>query len=503
MLAWIRKAFGTARGAASSAAAETGEWAAQAAVLKDAGDFERSADLFQRVLDRDPEHAASLHGLGEIEAYRHHDDLAAGLLQRAVSLDDSRPGSRYILGCLAQSRGDRDAAAASYRRALALDPAYAPAHLNLGFILQQRGEADEALAHFRAAAGAAPANADAWVNLGYALERRRELAEARGAYDRALQIDPRHFDARFNRSMVLLALGEYEAGWRDYESRWQASGFPRPSYPQPEWDGSPADGQTVLLYSEQGYGDALQFARYATLVAERGARVVLRCPRELHAVLGSIAGVSRVIAPDETAPFDRHASLLSLPLLFGTRATTIPEATPYVRADPERVRSWAGRIQADRGLKVGLVWASQSQMPNVELKSVPLQALAPLAAAQGVRFYSLQMGEAGKAVSASPIPLVDLAPGIRDFGDTAAILANLDLTISVDTAVAHLAGALARPAWTMLQYAPDWRWYPDSAASRWYPGMRLYQQPRPGDWQAVCAEVARDLGALARATYPT
>ena len=500
MLEWIKKALAPGRpGPVADAAGPV----AQAAALKGAGELDRAAALLEQVLERDPESAEALHGLGEIEAYRHRDDQAEGLLLKAVSLDDSRPASRYILGCLQQARGEHEPAAASYRKALALDSAYAPAHLNLGFLLQQRGEGEQALAHFRAATAAAPSNADAWVNLGYALERRRELVEARAAYDSALMIEPGHFHARFNRSMVLLALGEYEAGWRDYESRWQASGYPRPAYPQPEWDGPRAEGQTVLLYTEQGYGDAIQFARYATLVAGRGARVVLRCPRELQGVLRGVAGVSQVIAPEERVSFDRHASLLSLPMIFGTRPDTIPAATPYVHSDPERVRTWAGRMETGRnGMKVGLVWASQSQMPNVELKSMRLEDLAPLRQAAGARFFGLQMGEAGKATATAPFPLVDLAPGIRDFADTAAILANLDLVISVDTAAAHLAGALGRPAWTMLQFAPDWRWYPDSRTSRWYPGMRLYRQPRPGDWASVCAEAARDL-AEAAATYPT
>lgn len=503
MLKWLKRALAVRPDTRAAGGNAVDGWLEQASAAKGAGDLDRAAELFQRILDRDPEHSGALHGLGEIEAYRHHDDQAMGLLLRATSLDDSRAPSRYILGCLQQSRGDRDAAADSYQTALALDPAYAPAHLNLGFILQQRGDGEKALRHFRAATAAAPSSADAWVNLGYALERRRELGDARSAYDRALAIDPGHVDARFNRSMVLLALGDYDAGWRDYESRWQASGFPRPAYPQPEWDGSRVEGETVLLSAEQGYGDALQFARYATLVAQRGARVVLRCPKELQAVLRTIAGVSQVVAPDESISFDRHAALLTLPMLFGTRPETIPAATPYLRADPERVRTWAERMEGEAGMKVGLVWASQSQMPNVELKSMPLSRLAPLRDVAGVRFFSLQMGDAGKgAAAASPLPLVDLTAEIRDFADSAAIIANLDLTISVDTAVAHLAGALGRPVWTMLQYAPDWRWYPDSRTNRWYPSAHLYRQPTAGDWASVGTEVARDL-ARAAATFRT
>jgi hypothetical protein len=420
-------------------------------------------------------------------------------------LDDSRPASRYVLGCLLQSAGLHEPAAESYRRAIVLDPAFAPAHLNLGVICQQRGEADQALVHFRAATAAAPASPDAWSNLGFALERRRDLAQARAAYDRALEIDPANIAATFDRSMVLLALGEYKAGWQDYEHRWEATGYPRPRYSQPEWDGSRLAGETVLLYTEQGYGDAVQFARYATLAADRGARIVLRCARELHALLGTIAGVSRVIAPEETALFDLHAPLLSLPRLLGTTRESIPATTPYLHPDRERTLAWRERLgPADGSMKVGLVWASQSQMPNAAMKSMRLRDLAPLRAAAGVRFYSLQLGDAGReAISSSPFPVVDFTAEIRDFADTAAIIAGLDLVISVDTAVAHVGGALGAPVWTMLQYAPDWRGYPHAIMTPWYPGMRLYRQPEPGDWAGVCEEVARDLARTAVATSRT
>ncbi|MGH8766540.1 MAG: tetratricopeptide repeat protein, partial [Burkholderiales bacterium] len=397
--------------------------------------------------------------------------------------------------------GDHEGAARSYQRALSLDPDCVPAHLNLGVLLQLRGETAEAVLHFRRACELAPDSADAWLNLGFVLERGRDLRQARECYDRALAIDPDHIDARFNRSMVLLAQGDYAAGWEDYEWRWQASGFPRPSYPQPEWDGAVLRGETVLLYTEQGFGDSIHFARYAALVAERGARVVLRCQAELQSLLRTVPGVSDVVTPEQAPAFDLHCSLLSVPRLFGTTPRTIPARIPYLRPDPARVEEWGAHMNAQAGfLKVGLVWASQSQMPTATQKSIALQALAPLSRARNVRFYSLQTGAAGSgAAPLAPFALCDLAAGIRDFADTAAIMANLDLTLSVDTAAAHLAGALGRPVWTMLPYAPDWRWYPESRVTPWYPQMRLYRQQAPGDWGSVCAKVAQDLKAI----FPT
>jgi hypothetical protein len=418
---------------------------------------------------------------------------------------DRDPQAHYARGCALQAGGQHEAAAASYRCALDLDPRHWAAHINLGCILQagweRAGSAasatqlEEARAHFHAAAQCNPGDTAAWINLGYSHERSRELAEARRCYDRALKLDAGAHDARFARSMVLLAQGDWLEGWQEYEFRWQASGYARPAYPQPEWDGRALDGETVLLYTEQGFGDAIQFVRYAALVAARGGRAVVRCPPELERLLRGAPGVAATFTPEKTVPFDLHGSLLSLPRLLRTTPETVPAQLPYLRADPALVEKWRARVDAGApGQRVGLAWASHSQMPNAPLKSMPPQALEPLRGISGVRYFSLQAGEAGRrAAAAAPLRIADLTDGLLDFAETAALIASLDLVISVDTAVAHLAGALGRPVWTVLSFAPDWRWYPDAASSRWYPGMRLYRQPRHGDWAAACAQVAQDL----------
>jgi Flp pilus assembly protein TadD len=424
---------------------------------------------------------------------------AMALLKRAVSAGEASARAHYALGCLLQEAGDRGAAVASYLRTLEIESRHVAAHLNLGVLLQTQGDTEGALEHFRLATSLEPQNPDAWINLAFVLERRRELARARDCYDRALDLDPGNVDARFNRSMVLLAQGDYARGWQDYEWRWQASGFPRPDHSQPEWDGNALHGETLLVYTEQGFGDAIQFVRYAALAAERGARVVLRCPPELQRLLGTVAGVSETVLPGQAVTFDCHSALLSLPRLLGTRLETIPAHVPYIRADPQLMDDWRLRLGGESpGKKVGLVWASRSMMPNAARKSMTLSTLAPLAGIQGARYFSLQMGGAGEQdAGGASFRFDDPVGGIRDFADTAALIANMDLVISVDTAVAHLAGAMGKPAWTLLQYAPDWRWYPDAPTSNWYPGMRLYRQRVPGDWEGVCADVARDLDRLA------
>ncbi len=484
---------------------------------REAGDPGGAESLCRAILEEDPDHAHALYLLGEIAALRGHNDEAAGLIRRAISIEDGEPRFHYALGCVLGAAGDARGAEESYRKAIVLSPGHASARVNLGCLLQARGEAEAgapgragegaerdleaAAAQFTAAAEAAPDFPDAWINLGYARAQQRRLADAQRCYDRALAIDPELAHARFNRAMVLLGQGRLIEGWDDYEWRWQASGFPRPAPPPPEWDGSSLEGKTILLYTEQGFGDAIQFIRYAKPVAALGARVIVRCPPELQALFRGAPGVAQAVTPAEPAPaFDVQCALLGLPRLLRTSADTIPAEVPYLCA------AGAGLGDARPGLKVGLVWASQSLFPGAAQKSVPLAALAALHGVPGVNFYSLQAGEAGRQAfgSAAPIAMRDLASGLKNFADTAAFIAGLDLTISVDTAVAHLAGAMGKPVWTLLPYAADWRWEPDGERNRWYPSMRLFRQRRRGDWAEVLQRVAAALRrAAGGAMLPT
>jgi len=516
MLRWIRDRFSRRPVEGPSATRRGGSefveaWMRQAGASREAGDLTGAEQSYRQVLDEEPDHADALYLLGEVEALRQNNEHAAALIGRAISIESGKPQFHFALGCVQQGSGERGEAADSYRRALALDPSHAPAHINLGCLLQGSAEIDvaaggpgialaqqgfeEALSHFRAATQTMPEAPDGWLNLGYALERQRRLADARGCYDRALALDPHLIEARFNRSMVLLAQGDYLEGWKEYEWRWQASGYLRPAFPQSEWDGSALRGETVLLYTEQGFGDAIQFVRYAAAVAERGGRALLRCQPEMQRLLRTVRGVSGTLAPHQTAEFDFHCALLSLPRVLQTTIDTIPAQVPYIVADPLLASEWCARLHdGQAGIKVGLVWASHSMMPNAKLRSLTPSAFAPLRAVPGVRFYSLQTGPAGRQeAAAAPMPLIDPTDRIGDFADTAALIANLDLIIAVDTAVAHLAGAMHKPVWTMLRYAPEWRWYPDAPVSKWYPSMRLYRQRSSGDWAGVCERMANDL----------
>lgn len=516
MFQWLRRLFAaSAAGPAEAASAarrdRLEDWMRSAEACRDAGDLAGVERFGRQLLEEEPDHAPALCLLGEIAAARGENDEAEGFFRRALQLAEHRPHYHFALGCVLGARGDLAGAEQSYRGALALAPDHAGARINLGCLLQARGESEagagasgelaegqlkEAIEHFKAATEIAPASPDGWINLGYALAQQRRTEEAARTYDRAVAVEPGLAHAHLNRAMARLALGRWAEAWEDYEWRWPASGFPRPRFARPEWDGSGLTQQTLLLYTEQGYGDAIQFVRYAPLAAARGARVILRCQPELKTLFQTVPGVAKVVAVTDPEPaFDAHCALLSLPRLLGTTVDTVPSAVPYLFPAANAAPVLTSDAGGSRRFRVGIVWASQSLFPGAALKSVPPAALAPLARLPGVDFFSLQMGEAGSPAlrGSVPVALRDLTGGIRDFSDTAALIAGLDLTISVDTAVAHLAGAMGRPVWILLPYVADWRWEPDEAVNRWYPTMRLFRQRRRGDWGEVLVRVAGDL----------
>lgn len=504
------------------------EWLRQGLMHQQAGDLESAGESYRKVLERDPDQAEALYRLGELASLEGDVAGAIGLFERAVESARDVAQYRYALGCMLGSAGQLAQAAERYREALALDVSHAAAHNNLGHILLQQGEMalhggaepaaaqqdakrlgtawlDESLSHFQAAIENAPGYADAHLNLGFALVRRRRLDEALAHYDRALAIDPEFVDAHFNRAIALLSLGRHAEGWAEYEWRWRRpDSASKPALEQPEWDGSIDAGMTLALYTEQGFGDSIQFARYASWLAGHGIRIIVWTQAELKGLFESLPGVTAVQASSKIeAGFDAHCALLSVPGKLGARCGPLPWERPYLSANPALVEAWRARLAvadppAGRVRRVGVVWASEPRNRIATLKSVKLAEFMPLWADEKSQFISLQKGDAARqAAQSSPPPaMVDLTDGIESFADTAAIIANLDIVISVDTAVAHLAGAMGKPVWLLLQHAPDWRWYPDAQATHWYPSMRLYRQPFPGDWRSVLSRVAQDLQAF-------
>jgi tetratricopeptide (TPR) repeat protein len=397
-----------------------------------------------------------------------------------------------------------DDALASYDRAIACQPSHAAAHYNRATTLHEMKRYDEALASYDCAIQLQPAYPEAFSNRGATLWELKRHDEALASYDRAIAIQPEFPEAHWNAASLRLLTGDFERGWAEYEWRWQykTMALARRDFTQPLWRGEPADGKTILLHSEQGLGDAIQFCRYVPLAAGRAARVILEVDRRLHDLMSSLDGAAQVISAGNALPkFDLHCPLLSLPRAFNTRLETIPSATPYLRASPERLAKWSARLGPKRGVRVGLIWSGNPAHHRDQARSIELSALAPLLDA-GATFFSLQKDPrpADAAILGSRSDVIQIADELADFSDTAAVMDQLDLIISVDTSTVHLAGALGRPVWILLSYLPDWRWLLDRDTSPWYPTARLFRQDETRRWDNVIPRVRAALREMISAT---
>lgn len=438
--------------------------------------------------------ALALKGQGALEDALH-------ALKRAVAAAPGGVEARHDLGELYHATGAIDRAEETFRAILAGDPGHLPSWNALGVTLQVQGQLEEAVDCYRTALSFDPDYLHALNNLGSASRALGEVDAAVACYRRVLELDPSYADARWNLSLVDLQLGRYREGWRGYEARFDKfDPIPRRELPGPAWDGSPLDGKTILLYAEQGFGDTFQFVRYAPLLARQGGHVLVQCQgTAIAAVLATVPGVERVLLREEPlAPFDCHAPLMSLPFLCGTELATIPGRSSYLFPDPSLLERWRPRIPTAE-LRVGLVWAGRKSYKDDLKRSLSLPLFAPLAGVSGVRLCALQVGD-GAEQAAHPPPgmeLADLGSSITSFADSAAIVAQLDLVISADTAVAHLAGGMGVPVWVLLPMECDWRWLMEREDSPWYPTARLFRQKRRGDWGGVMERVARELASLA------
>jgi hypothetical protein len=386
-----------------------------------------------------------------------------------------------------------------YDRALALDPAFADAHVNRGIVLSELLRFDEAVASYRQAIALDPAHALAYSNLGNALRETGEDDTSVHCYDKAIALDPAYPEARWNKSLSLMLRGDLVAGLPLYEWRNEVDLYKhrKRHFTQPAWTGEQSlASQTVLLYAEQGFGDTLQFCRYAPLVAARGAKVVLEVQRPLLDLLTGLKGVAQVVAAgDELPAFDMQCSIMSLPFAFGTTLESIPAKRKYLQASAELKKEWTKRLGRSTGrLRVGLAWSGNPQHRNDHNRSLVLRDLLTCLP-EGPQYVCVQkeLREADKAVLADNPQIGFYGSDLNDFSDTAALCAKLDLIISVDTSVAHLAGALGVTTWLLLPHVPDWRWLLHREDSPWYPSMKLYRQQQRGDWTAVFERVRGDL----------
>jgi tetratricopeptide (TPR) repeat protein len=481
----------------------------RAAALIALKQYEQALASCDRAMALKPDYAEAHNNRAHaLNALKRHEEAVASC-DRAIALRSNYPEALNNRGNALNALGRHTDAIASYDKAIAFAPKYAEAYNNRGNALYHLGRAEEAASSYELAIAVRPDYAEAYNNRGNALSSLQRCEPALASYDRAIALKPDYADALFNKSVLLLLMGRLAEGWRLYEWRKKkANPIAARDYRQPLWLGdTDIAGKTILLTEEQGLGDTIQFCRYARLVEQRGARIILEMPPQLMRLAAGLAGVAQVVETGRPLPaFDYYCPLLSLPFACKTELATIPATIPYLNADPDQSRAWKDRLGAKTKLRVGLVWSGGIR-PNQPVsvnqrRNIPLAKFAVLNN-PNVDFYSLQKGQPGEAELAdlkhnrwSGLDIVDLTGGIGDFADTAVFIDNLDLVITVDTAAAHLAGALGKPVWILNRFDTDWRWLLRRSDSPWYPTAKIYRQDTPGDWDGVLQRVKTDLIGL-------
>lgn len=466
-------------------------------------DLEAAQACYQRMIELNPDFVPAYLCLGEID--KQQNSFACGLahFQQAISLDSGCADAWQGVAEIFQAQEDFGQAISAYNKVLLLDAGKANVWNLLGTVFHSIEQLDEAEACYQRALALLPECTTVLNNLGVVLSAQGRLEDAIVIYHRLLNVDNSYAEGHWNLAVALLAKGEYQEGWREYEWRFRKTNpVPKREFPQPLWDGSELKGRSLLLHAEQGFGDTIQFVRYAMILAQRGERIIIECQVPgLKRLLQSLQGIAEiVVAGEPLPPFDCHLPLMSLPLMFETTLETIPSQIPYLAAEPLDVEVWQQNMASATGFRVGLVWfAKQSQVLNRK-RSCRLEMFAPLWEVPGVDFFTLQVGLGAEQLTehGAHFPINDLTGHISDFADTAAFIVNLDLVITIDTVIAHLAGALGARTWVVLPHVAEWRWLSQREDSPWYPGMRLFRQPGAGDWPGLMASVAEALNECVR-----
>ena len=499
------------------------------------GDLLGAEECFTKVLLHDPANQDALFRIGVLRLRQGKIFEAMSTLQQVLQIDTRHAEAYNNVGVLLAQHNRFAQAIECFRRALGSKPSFEDARRNLnqaisdqerqgndcvpmsvpfqvplaaaelyysqGIALLGNGQLMDAEKALRQALQINPDHAMSHYGLGLAAAEQGELEDALTSVERALKYAPQSADLRYDRARLLLQLGDFERGWTEFESRWQALGAEQRTFPQPLWNGDLLDGRTILLHGEQGIGDVFQFIRYASLVKIRTqGKVLVACPTSLHRILSSCPGIDAMVemGPDYP-PFDVHAPLMSLPGLFKTTLETIPNSVPYLFPPQERIEYWKQDLEGIRGFKVGIVWQGSPTYKWDHQRSIPLQHFASLASVPGVRLISLQKGPAAEQLRtvADKWPIIDFDRRLDEhsgaFVDTAAVMKNLDLVVAADTSAAHLAGALGVPVWLAQWQVPEWRWLQGKVTSPWYPSMRLFPQSRRGDWEELFGRMASQL----------
>ena len=456
------------------------------------GRLEDVVECQKQSIARDPQYTAAYFNLGNAYRDLSQPEAAIEALQTAVAQKPDFPQAYNNLGLAHYDAGRFEDALACYDKALTSKPDYTDAYLNMGNALRELGRPDAAAVSFQKAIVLDHDLFEAHNNLGNVLMEQDQLEAATASYATAIGLKPDDPGAHKNLGIISLLQGDFETGWPEYSWRRLEDDpvFKVRNYKQPFWDGEDLTGKTIFVYPEQGLGDIIQFVRYLPMVRERGGHVAFDVPLSMVRLFRDLDGIDIALKHgDLLPPFDCHIPLLEFPRLFGTTLDTIPASAAYLHADKELTDAWAERLGPRQGFRIGLVWGGNPGHLNDHNRSIDPELFRPLIKTLGVEAFSLMVGRDGEAARVFGDGLSDLAPHLGDFADTAAAIAHLDLVISVDTAPAHLAGALGAPVWTLLPFNSDWRWMLDRDDSPWYPSMRLFRQEAPGDWEGVFQEV--------------
>jgi tetratricopeptide (TPR) repeat protein len=450
--------------------------------------YDRALGIRQDFTEAHANRGSALHALKRFEE-------ALASYDHALALRPDYAEARYNRGNVLHALKRFEEALADYEHALALRPDYVEALANRGVTLNDLKRFEEALASHDRALAVRPDYADAFVNRGITLYELKRFEAALASYDRALALRPDYAQAHFNEAVCRMLIGDFDRGWQKLEWGWETEDLKnaKRTFSQPLWLGSDEiAGKTILLHGVHGFGDTIQFCRYVPCVAERGARVILEIQEPLRDLMGTLPGAAQIVSRGEPLPdFDLHCPLLSLPLALGTRLATIPAQTPYLRASPQAVMDWNVRLGPRHRPRIGLAWSGRPEHNNDRNRSMRLSTLlSPLAGFEAT-YVSLQreVREDDAPVLQGRSDILHFGEELKSYADTAALIANLDLVISVDTSVAHLAGALAKPVWILLPFITDWRWLLDREDSPWYPTARLFRQDETRGWDSVMARV--------------
>ena len=469
-------------------------------------DYSSARSWFEKALGYLPDRADIFYNYGVACLAEGDLESAVALWQRAVALDPAMKDAHYNLGKAFTELERLDEAENAYQRVLALFPGDAQSLYNLGNLKFQQDDFKEAEDLLHRAIQAVPSWSDPWVNLGMTLSRQGRYADAEKCYGEALERNPENAEAHWNRSLALLLNGNYREGWPEYEWRFKRDkwhSFYPYRHPVPRWDGDSFQGRQLLVHDEQGLGDTLQFLRYLPMVKAQGGTVIFETKGKLLGLLKGVAGADEVVtrSPDGSleVDYDLYVPLLSLPAIFGTTVQTVPDRVPYLFAENDLVHKWAARLASIAGFKIGICWQGNPAYAADRQRSVPLKFFAPLARMEGIQLISLQKIHGLQQLAEMPadLSIIDLGRELDKntgvFMDTAAVMKNLDLVITSDTAIPHLAGALGVPVWLLLPRPPDWRWGLNGDYYPWYPSMRVYRQPDAGNWTAVFQQVIQQL----------